>query len=75
MRAAANRWTTFQVLSLVAAAGCLTYYIATVQSQLGRVKEKDYSNPAKFGGQPKYANLNDMEAVSGHREHVDPIIY
>jgi hypothetical protein len=43
------------------------HYVATKAAELRRLKEKAYSNPAKLGGQPVYANITEMEAVSNHR--------
>jgi hypothetical protein len=67
-RAPGRGWTSFRVLALAAVTGIVGYYVATRNAESERLKEKSYSNPSKFGGEPIYASITEMEAVSKHRE-------
>jgi hypothetical protein len=55
-----------RVLGLAAATGIAAHYAATKAAESRRVREREraYSNPVKLGGQPVYASIKEMEAVS-----------
>jgi hypothetical protein len=63
-KAPAGGWTTLRVLGLAAATGIAAHYAATKAAESRRVRERAYSNPVKLGGQPVYASIKEMEAVS-----------
>jgi hypothetical protein len=58
-----RRWTSLSVLSLMIATGVCATAFARYQAEGKRVKQWEYSNPDKWN-QPKYASIQDMEAVS-----------
>lgn len=63
-RAPGRGWTTFRVLGLAAVTSIAGYYVAMRDAESKRLKEKSYSNRSKFGGEPIYASITEMEAVS-----------
>lgn len=54
-------WATYAALGLAVAASWGVY---STYSEAARLKERAYSNPAKLGGHPVYANIKEMTAVS-----------
>lgn len=65
-RASTKGWTTLQVLGLSAIGLMAGFYFGTETTESTKMA---YSNPAKLGGQPVYARIKQMEAVS-HQRHI-----
>lgn len=62
-------WATYAALGVAVVASWTAY---STYSDAARLKERAYSNPAKLGGQPVYANIKDMTAVSNFRLAIAP---
>lgn len=52
-------------MTVVAATAVLAHGFATFQANSKAARGRDYSSPSKFV-EPKYASIDDMEAVSSH---------
>jgi hypothetical protein len=51
------------------------YYVATTTSAARARSDKAYNNPAKLGGEPVYATIKEMEAVSHYQEMLAYVMY
>jgi hypothetical protein len=56
-------WATWKVFGLAAVTGILAHVLATNAAKERTLKDREYSNPGKFV-EPKYASVQEMEAVS-----------